>query len=91
MNTVPRQFVIAATAETGLLLAVFLFFILKPQTTLTVALAAIAAAVGIVAGVVAIYRAVGMMSEPATRSIAWISILLIITGPIVLLAVTPFI
>jgi hypothetical protein len=88
---ITRQFLLTAVAEGGLMLAIVLFFILEPQTTLTIVGAAIAAAVGLVTAVYAIYRAVPLMSEPTTRTVGYLSVGLIVTGPIVLFAVSQFI
>jgi glucose uptake protein GlcU len=88
---IARQFVLTAIAEGALMIAIVLFFLVEPQTTLTIALAAIAAAVGLVVGVLAIYRAVPLMSEPTTRIVGYVSVALIVVGPLTLLAITPFI
>lgn len=88
---ITRQFLLTAVAEGALMLAIVLFFIMEPQTTVTIVGAAIAAAVGLVAGVYAIYRAVPLMSEPTTRIVGYVSVVLIVTGPIVLFAVSQFI
>jgi hypothetical protein len=88
---VTRQFMLTAVAEGGLMLAIVLFFIVEPQSTVTIVGAALAAAVGLVAGIYAIYRAVPLMSEPTTRMVGYVSVALIVTGPIVLFAVSQFI
>ena len=88
---ITRQFLVTAVAEGGLMLAIVLFFIIEPQTTLTIVGAALAAAVGLVAGIYAIYRAVPLMSEPTTRAVGYLSIALIVISPIVLFAVSQFI
>jgi hypothetical protein len=85
-----KQLVLTAFAEGALLVGIALFFIVEPQTTLTVVLAAIAIAIGLVVGVYAIYRAVPLMSEPATRTLGYLSIALIVVGPLMLFAVAQF-
>ena len=85
-----KQLLLTALAEGALLVGITLFFIVEPQTTLTVVLAAIAIAIGLVIGVYAIYRAVPLMSEPATRTLGYLSIALIVVGPVMLFAVSQF-
>ena len=88
---ITRQFVLTSVAEGALMLAIVLFFFIEPQSILTIVGAAIAAAIGIVVGVYAIYRAVPLMSEPSTRIVGYVSVALLVTGPIVLFAVSQFI
>ena len=87
---VSQQYVLMAMAEGALMIGVVLFFIIGPQTTLLVVLAAIAFAIGLVLAVMTIYRAVPLMSEPSTRFIGYLSVVLVVTGPIVLYAVSQF-
>ena len=88
---ITMQFLYTALAEGALLIAVVLFFIIEPQTMLTVIGAAIAFVVGLVVGIFAIYKAVPLMSEPATRRVGYVSVALIVTGPLMLFAVSQFI
>jgi glucose uptake protein GlcU len=88
---VTQQFVLTSLAEGALMVGIVLFFIIEPQTTLTIVLAAVASAVGLVIGIYAIYRAVPLMSEPATRMVGYISVALIVVGPLTLFAVSQFI
>ena len=90
-KAVTQQFLLTALAEGALMLGIVLFFIIEPQTTLTIALAAVASAIGLVVGVYAIYRAVPLMSEPATRMVGYVSVVLIVVGPLMLFAVSQFI
>ena len=87
---VTRQFMLTALAEGTLMAGVALFFIVEPQTALTIALAAVASAIGLVVGVYAIYRAVPLMSEAATRIVGYLSVALIVAGPLMLFAVSQF-
>src|SRR5687767_7112426 len=86
-----RQLLLTSVAEGALMLAIVLFFIIEPQSTLTIAGAAVAAAIGLVVGVYAVYRAVPLMSDPTTRLVGYVSVALIVAGPIVLFAVSQFI
>lgn len=88
---ITRQFLYAATAEGLLLAGIALFFIVEPQTVLTITLAAIAFALGAIAAVWAIYKAVPLMTEPQTRTVGYLTIALVIGGPILLFAVSQFI
>ena len=88
---VTQQFLYAAVAEGLLLAGVVLFFMIEPQTVLTVVLAAIAFAVGLVAAVFAIYKAVPLMSEPQTKMIGYITIAIIVGGPLLVFALSQFI
>lgn len=88
---VSRQFLYAAFAEGLLLAGVVLFFIIEPQTVLTVVLAAVAFAIGLVAAVFAIYKAVPLMSEPQTKMIGYVTIAIIVGGPLIVFALSQFI
>ncbi|CAN5529911.1 hypothetical protein BH10ACT7_BH10ACT7_04860 [soil metagenome] len=88
---VSLQFVYAAFAEGLLLVGVVLFFMIEPQTVLTVVLAAVAFAVGLVAAVFAIYKAVPLMAEPQTRTIGYLTIAIIVGGPLLVFAISQFI
>jgi hypothetical protein len=88
---ISRQFVLIALAEIPLMAGIVLFFFIEPQTTLTIVLAAIAFAIGLVAAVYAIYRAVQLMSEPTTRLVAYVTIASIIGGPLMVFAVSQLI
>ena len=90
-KAITQQFLLTALAEGGLMIGIVLFFLVEPQTTLTIVLAALATAVGLVIGVYAIYRAVPLMSEPTTRMIGYVSVALIVVGPLTLFAVSQFI
>ena len=85
-----RQLVLAALAESGLLVGITVFFWVRPQTTLTIVLAAVPFAIGLALAIVTIYRAVPLLSEPQTRTIGYISIALLVVGPITLFAVSQF-
>ena len=88
---VTQQFLLTGLAEGALMVGIVLFFIIEPQTTLTIVLAAVASAVGLVIGIYAIYRAVPLMSEPTTRMVGYVSVALIVIGPLTLFAVSQFI
>lgn len=88
---ITRQFLYAAIAEGLLLAGIALFFIVEPQTVLTITLAAVAFALGAIAAVWAIYKAVPLMTEPQTRTVGYLTIALVIGGPILLFAVSQFI
>jgi hypothetical protein len=88
---VTQQFALTALAEGGLIVGIVLFFIVEPQTTVTIVLAALAAAMGLVVGIYAIYKAVPLMSEPTTRMIGYLSVSLIVIGPLVVFAVSQFV
>jgi hypothetical protein len=88
---VTQQFLLTALAEGAFMLGIVFFFIIEPRSTLTIVVAAVATALGLVAAVYAIYRAVPLMSEPTTRTVGYLSVALIVTGPIMLFAVSQFI
>ena len=88
---VTQQLIYAAFAEGLLLAGVVLYFMIEPQTTVTVVLAAIAFAIGLVADVFAIYKAVPLMSEPQTKMIGYLTIAIIIGGPLLVFAISQFI
>jgi hypothetical protein len=88
---VTQQFLLTALAEGAFMVGVVFFFIIEPQSALTIAVAAVATAIGLVAAVYAIYRAVPLMSDPTTRMAGYLSVALIVTGPIVLFAVSQLI
>ncbi|MDO7882514.1 hypothetical protein [Antiquaquibacter soli] len=81
-----RQFLLAALAEGALLLSIVLLEFLPAELPFLVVSAALFA-VGLVLAVSTIYRAVRLMVDPATRSVAYLSIALVVGGPIVLWAV----
>ena len=90
-SQVTQQFLLTGLAEGGLIVGIVLFFIIEPQTTFTIVAAALAAALGMVAAVYTVYRAVPLMSDPSTRMVGYLSVALIVTGPLVLFAVSQFI
>ena len=85
---ITQQFLFTAVTEGLLILGVVLLFIIEPQTTLTLVLAAAALAIGLVGAVFTIYRAVRLMDEPNGRNVAYLSILLIVLGPLMVFGVS---
>lgn len=83
---VTAQFIRLAVAEGLLMLGVLLYFYIRPQTTVTTVLAAVALALGIVAAVWTIYKAVPLMAEPATRTIGYASLVFVVGAPLILYA-----
>lgn len=88
---VPQQLVRAALAEGLLIVGVALYFFVAPQSVLTIVLSALAFVAGVIVAVFAIYKAVPLMSEPATRSIGYVTVAIIIIGPILVFAVSQFV
>ena len=87
-NTVTQQFLFTAIAEGLLLLGVLLLFFIGPLTPLPMVLAAVALALGLVAAIFTIYRAVRLMNEPRTRILGYMSIAFVVGGPLLLFAVS---
>ncbi len=85
-----RQLVLAAMAESGLLVGITVYFWVQPRSFLTIALAAVAFAIGLALAVITIYRAVPLISEPQTRTVGYLSIALLVVAPIALFAVSQF-
>lgn len=85
---ITQQFLFTAVAESLLILGVVLLFYITPVTTLTMVIAAIALALGLVAAVYTIYCAVRLMQEPTGRTVAYLSILLVVFGPIMIFALS---
>lgn len=85
---IAQQFLFTAVAEGLLLLGVFLLFFIGPLTPLLMVLAAVALALGVVAAIFTIYRAVRLMNDPRTRIVGYMSIAFVVGGPVLLFAVS---
>jgi len=85
---ITQQFLFTAVTEGLLIVGVALLFIIEPLTPLTTGLAAAALAIGLVGAVFTIYRAVRLMNDPRGRTVAYLSILLIVLGPLMIFALS---
>jgi len=85
---IAQQFLFTAVAEGLLLLGVLLLFFVGPLTPLTMVLAAVSLALGLVAAIFTIYRAVRLMNEPRSRMVGYLSIAFVVGGPLMLFAVS---